>query len=285
MKAQAQRFDPRQQMQGKTFEIFHYREPPAEEVQIHHHDFYEVYFLLDGDVEYWVDGRVYHLRSGDLLLINPMEFHRPLLREENPVYERIVLWINKDYLEHLTDDAVGLSRCFDKSLPTHTNFLRPSSVQRSALHAQLGALIRESYGTEYGHTLYAGGVFLQFMAEVNRLALHGDARRSAKKSGSSLVSQVLDYIGEHYSDELSLESLADRFFVNKYHLAHEFSREVGTGIHRYILMKRLFAAHQRLSQGGSPGDVYLQCGFREYSSFYRAFKAEYGIRPRDCGTE
>lgn len=285
MKAQAQRFDPRQHMQGKTFEVFHYRKPPAEEVQIHHHDCYEIYFLLDGNVEYWVDGRTYHLQSGDLLLINPMEFHRPVLREENPVYERIVLWINKEYLEHLTDDTVGLSRCFDKTLSTHTNFLRPSSVQRSALHALLGALIRESYGNEYGCGWYANGLFLQFMTEVNRLALHGDARRDAKKSGSSLVSQVLEYIGEHYADDLSLELLADLFFVNKYHLAHEFSREVGTGIHRYILMKRLFAAYQRLSQGASPGDVYLQCGFREYSSFYRAFKAEYGIRPRDCSGE
>ena len=59
-----QSFDPRQKMNNFSFEVFHYRDPKPTEVEVHHHDFYEVYNLLAGEVKYWVDGKVYHLRPG-----------------------------------------------------------------------------------------------------------------------------------------------------------------------------------------------------------------------------
>ena len=79
MRERSQLFDPRQTMQADTFEVFHYREPRANTVEVHHHDFYEVYFLLGGNVSYWVDGRIIRMEPGDLLLINPQELHRPIV--------------------------------------------------------------------------------------------------------------------------------------------------------------------------------------------------------------
>lgn len=281
MRERAQRFDPRQHMRRADFEVFHYRDPRPAGVEVHHHDFYEVYFFLGGEVEYWVEGRVYHLQPGDLLLINPMELHRPIVKAGGAVYERIVLWIDKAYLEKLGGGDT-LTRCFDSALPTHVNLLRPTPVQRSELTARLGELVRESYTEEYGGGLCATGIFLQFMVELNRMAQRFDAQRQAQEDASPLVSRVLAYIGEHYREELSLESLAARFFVSKYHLSHEFSRAVGIGVYRYIMLKRLLIAKQLLVEGTPPGEVYALCGFRDYTNFYRAFKAEYGISPRAC---
>lgn len=282
MRQRAQRFDPRQHMQSKTFEVFHYRETRHNTVQVHHHDFYEVYCFLGNETEFWVEGRTYRLRSGDLLLINPMEFHRPISIGKDAVYERIVLWINKEYIERLQGNGVSLTRCFDSELPTHTNLLRPSAAQRSLLLARLSELVRESYSTEYAAALCAEGIFLQLMTELNRIALRADARPQTKEDPSSLVSQVAAYLNEHYNEDLSLERLAAQFYVSKYHLSHEFSRTVGTGVYRYLLLKRLFVARQQLSEGGSPAEVCAACGFGDYTAFYRAFKAEYGISPREC---
>ena len=87
MRERSQSFDPRQTMQRDKFEVFHYREPRPDGVEVHHHDFYEVYYLLGGEVEYWVDGRIIRMQPGDLLLINPMELHRPLV---NPCFETVM---------------------------------------------------------------------------------------------------------------------------------------------------------------------------------------------------
>jgi len=282
MRERAQRFDPRQTMQRKDFEIFHYREPKPEEVEVHHHDFYEVYLFLSGETEYWVEGHVFRLQPGDLLLINPQELHRPIVKPNCSVYERIVLWIDKKYLTALSDTNISLSRCFDDSLPTHTNLLRPTSTQRSDIMARMGELVREYYSNEYGGRLCASGIFLQLMVELNRIALDSDSQPPEGEGTPPLVTDVLSYINENYRNDLSLESLAEQFFVSKYHLSHEFNRTVGVGVYRYVMLKRLLMAKHMLAEGMSPGEVCSVCGFRDYTNFYRAFKAEYGIAPGAC---
>ena len=214
MKGHAQHFDPRQIMHNNDYEIFHYKEPRPDTVEVHHHDFYEVYFFLGGAVEYWVDGKTFHLEPGDLLLINPMELHRPVVAPDSKTYERIVLWINKDYLESLSSGTTNLTRCFDASLPTHTNLIHPKTVNRTAITTRLNDLVKEYYGNELGGKLYADGLFLQFMVELNRLALHSQKPRVQKEEASTLVSQVLTYINEHFSEELSLESISSKFYIS-----------------------------------------------------------------------
>lgn len=294
MRERAQHFDPRQNMHNSDFEIFHYREPKPNEVEVHHHDFYEVYFFLNGEVEYWVEGRIFRLLPGDLLLINPMELHRPIVKTNSPVYERIVLWIDKEYLKAFTNNSADLMRCFDSTSPTHTNLLRPAPGDRADITTHLGDLVRESYSAEFGANLAAQGLFLQFMVKLNRLAaslaLASDTAgvlvdKNLKKEHpetSPLIARVLSYINEHYGEPLSLDDLSQRFFVSKYHLSHEFSKAVGTGLYRYITLKRLLIAKQMLSEGLPPGEVYGKCGFKDYTNFFRAFKAEYGISPSAC---
>lgn len=282
MRERAQRFDPRQTMHSPDFEIFHYREPKPDEVEVHHHDFYEVYLFLGGEVEYWVEGRVFHLHPGDLLLINPQELHRPIVKPNCSVYERIVLWIDKNYLENLSANEVTLTRCFDNTVPTHTNLLRPNNLQRSDIMSRMGELVRESYSDEYGYKICSSGIFLQLMVTLNRIALHSDSIPEEQEDTPKLVTHILSYINEHYMEDLSLEGLSEQFFVSKYHLSHEFTRAVGVGVYRYIMLKRLLMAKQMLTDGMAPGEVYGSCGFRDYTNFFRAFKAEYGISPSAC---
>lgn len=279
MRERSQNFDPRQVMQRDTFEIFHYRDPRPGFVEVHHHDFYEVYFLISGDVAYWVEGRVIRLEPGDLLFINPMELHRPITDPEKPLCERFVLWINKEYLESLSTQQVSLGSCFDTALPNHSHLIRPASAERAVLTARMGELVRESYGKDFGSSLSAQGIFLQLMVQLNRLARRGDGQEGEQLS--PLVERAMQHIGDHISETLSLESIAGELFVSKYHLSHAFSREVGVSVYRYIMLRRLMLARQLLLSGESAGQVCRSCGFSDYTSFYRAFKSEYGISPRE----
>ena len=281
MRTQAQSFETRQSMKKQTFEVFHYCDRKPETVAVHHHDFYEIYFFLGGKVEYRVESKTFSLEPGDLLLINPREFHQPIVKP-GETYERIVVWIDKAYLEGLSHGKESLTRCFDIDEPSHSNILRPSALRRSEITDLLGEMINESYGDSFGSELAAQGLFLRFMVEINRLALQKN--NPAEPVGDTpLVSQVIAFIGEHYNEDLSLESLARRFYVSKYHLSHEFSKSVGTGVYRYIILKRLLMAKQMLAEGASPGTVCHSCGFQDYANFYRAFKAEYGVSPNKYG--
>ena len=280
MRERSQNFDPRQVMHRDTFEIFHYRDPRPGFVEVHHHDFYEVYFLLGGEVAYWVDGRIIRLTPGDLLFINPMELHRPITGPDRPMCERFVLWVNKEYLEKLSTPQVMLSNCFDTEQPNHSHLVRPSGAERAVLTARMGELVRESYSKDFGSEVSAHGIFLQLMVQLNRLA----RREEGKKEGeelSPLVQNAIQYISENLSGELSLEEIAGSLFISRSHLSHAFSREVGVSVYRYITLRRLMMARQQLAEGESAGQVSRNCAFADYTSFYRAFKSEYGISPRE----
>lgn len=279
MRERSQHFDPRQTMHTDTFEVFHYRDTHPGTVEMHHHDFYELYCLLEGRVEYWVEGRVIRLQPGDILLLSPMELHRPVVQPESPLYERVVLWIRKDWLEGIRSGTMGLGDCFDPGRPTHTNLLRPAASQRGALTALLGTLVSEYYSREPGSELCAYGLLLQFMTQLNRLVL--ETPKVAGEAASAPVRKALQYIAEHLSGELSLELVAAACYVSKYHLSHAFSREVGVSLYRYVMLRRLLLARQLLAEGEPAGQVCQSCGFSDYAGFYRAFKAEYGISPRE----
>ena len=118
------------------------------------------------------------------------------------------------------------------------------------------------------------------MVELNRMALR-PAKIENTENERTLVSQVLDYIGEHYDESISLDSLAQQFYVSKFHLSHAFRQSVGASLYHYIQLKRLLIARQMLRNGVSPGAVCQSCGFGDYANFYRAFRAKYGASPRE----
>ncbi len=279
MATKAQRFDYRQSMKNKQFEVFHYRDKKGENISVHHHDFYEIYFLLGGNVDFLIEGKTHHLEPGDLLLINPQELHQAQIRPDS-LYERIVLWIDRNFLASLGNSQSDLTACFDNDSPMHTNLLRPDKIRRAALQDLLEKLTAEFYGEKPGGELYAQSLLLQFMVEVNRMMQNVTNRDHSRQEDPDLVSQVLAYIGSHFQDSINLEQLAAEFFVSKYYLSHEFSKRVGISIYRYVIFRRLMLAKELMESGSAPGAVYQSCGFGDYANFYRAFKSEYGISPK-----
>ena len=132
-------FNPSQMMIRTDFEAYHYREPHFHSLDFHSHDFYELYVFLDGSVTYYIEEKVYDLCAGDLLLIPPGKMHRPVLIENAPIYERIVLWINSGFLHSL---GGGFVRCFADAEERKNFLCRPSPQSFRYLRETLSRLIR-----------------------------------------------------------------------------------------------------------------------------------------------
>lgn len=269
-----QSYQSRQEMHGSTFEIFNYRSQQIYNIPVHHHDFYEVYFFLNGNVRFIVEDRTYSLREGDILLVSPGELHRAVSESDAPV-ERIVLWIDKKFLSGLHEPGEELSSCFRPGV----NRIHPMPVARMEIQGIAMELVNEYYGNAYCSSLATLGHFIRLMVAVNRAALFSAEKGQNDTESQTLALKVLSYIGEHFTEDISLDNLASRFFVSKYHLSHEFSRVVGTSVYKYVILKRLVTARQLIANGMSPGDACHECGYRDYANFYRAFVSLYGEKP------
>ena len=278
-------FTSRQKMTRNTFEVYHYRDENMKEVALHHHDFYEIYFFHSGNVSYNIESRSYRLSPGDVLLISPHELHQPIFSPEKQNYERYVLWINAGLLQQFVTPGQDLSQCFNTGSANHTNLIRTDGVTRELLSYLVQQLIREQESEEFCAEMYCLSLLCQILVLLNRMALRTSRESEPRENADSVVYRVLSYINEHYNEDLSLDFLANQFFISKYHLSREFGRVVGTSVYRYIIQKRLIMARQMMAAGRPTSEVYQHCGFGDYSNFYRAFKSEYQMSPREYQEE
>ena len=269
----------RRRLSSRGYEIFRTRGNYTGEEAVHHHDFYEVDMVWSGTMYYRVEGRSYHLTPGDILLIAPDELHQPDPEAERSSCERIVLWLDRAFLQQFQFYGFDPTDCFDTAKPDHSSCLRFRDGDTQRIGELLDRCLRESASEEFGAGMMADTYMVQSMILVNRLYRRNIRGQRRDRSGT-LVNSVIEYINNHYTEELSLDSLAGRFFISKYHLSREFGRITGISVHRYITQKRLVVAKQMLSEGRPSSAVYQHCGFGDYSNFYRAFRGEYGISPK-----
>lgn len=282
-------FDRRQVMIRPDYEIQHKLDTVLEDVQLHHHDFYELIYLVSGDVTYSVESRVYRVMPGSLLLISPQELHSGRIRADMAPYERYVLWVTPAFAGQLSSKQTNLMELFSGG-PGRCRLLRLPLRLRKAVRDCMEALLQEGQTSPdtYGTQLMAPALMAQLFVLLNRASKDqagGESELEQLGSSAALVTSVTDYLNLHYNETLSLDQLAERFFVSKYHLSHAFSQQVGTSVYRYVQKKRLQIARQLLAQGMQSGQVCAQCGFADYAGFFRAFKAEYGLAPREYVTQ
>lgn len=281
MKKSLTSFDPRQNMLRPDFEIAHKWDTDLKDVELHHHDFYEVDFLVSGDVTYVIESRVYHVRPGQMLIINPRELHQVYIQPDAAPYERYMLWIAPSLLQGLSSAQTDLCRCFDISRPHYGNLLHLPLQHRKLIPAMMENLLQEQEQPSFGSDLMRRNLLAELMVHINRLAELPNTTAEADPNSNTVVGQVIDHINDHFHETLSLDQLAERFFVSKYHLSHEFNRQMGIGIYQYIQKKRLLIARQLLNEGQKPTEVYASCGFGDYAAFFRAFRKVYGLSPRE----
>ena len=109
MSASFNPYTKRQSMIEPDYEVYRYRSTYMNEVELHHHDFYEVYLLLRGRIEYIVENKIYRMRPGDWMLCSPLELHQARIDTDADAYERIVLWIARPYLDRLSTPRTSLT--------------------------------------------------------------------------------------------------------------------------------------------------------------------------------
>ena len=236
----------------------------------HAHDEFEILYFMNGEVQYYIEDESYTLVPGDLLLIPPGKLHRLVTVDETVAYERMVLSLSAEYCRRLLE-----------RVPTH--FVHAS--QGRCWHLSLGeydADIRKMFEkllmqpADHTGLLQRDVTVTLMLLELQRYMEVGDERATGSPHR---MSEIIRYINAHFTEDLTLEAIADRFYISKCHLLRQFKRHTNSTVHHYILQKRLLLAKAMLRDGVSPQQVSERCGWSSYVGFYRAFVKETGQKP------
>ena len=274
------RFNTRQYMLSQDFEIYYYNDYNLSKVALHSHNYYEFYFFLEGDISIQIGEEVYPIQYGDIMLIPPHIPHRPIIHSTSIPYRRFVFWISHEYCTHLrslSSDYVYWMESIEqnKKYIFHNDRIMFNSIQTKIIH-----LIEEMHSDHFGKNAQISLCVNDLVLYVNRL-IYNQNNPAEKNPEIPLYQNLMTYIEQHLDRNLSLDLLAKEFYVSKYHIAHLFKDNLGVSIHQYITRKRLILCREAILGDMSITQAYQTFGFGDYSSFYRAFKKEYGISPSD----
>lgn len=273
-------FSRRQYMSNTNYEIFYYHDNNLQYVSSHTHSHYEFYFFLEGDIEYEVSDKIYHLRPGDYMLIPPDTKHRPIISGEEVSYRRIVLWLSQEYYDSLCQQSKDFSYGYDYVLEHQSYHFRSDFIVLQDIQSKLIELIEEIRSNHPFHDLHCHLKTSAFLAHINR-SIYDMVTSISAPSEAPLYLRICDYINMHLTEDLSLDVLAKNFYLSKYHIAHSFKENMGISLHQYITKKRLLAIKSGIPSGMPFVQLAHDYGFRDYTGFYRAFKKEFGISPKE----
>ena len=106
--------------------------------------------------------------------------------------------------------------------------------------------------------------------------------KSQNERNNSTASRIMiEYINANLFEDLTLEKLSNYMFLSQIHLERVFQKATGSSISKYISIKRLMAARHRIRTSGQATKIYIECGFKDYSAFYRAYKKHFGVSPSE----
>ena len=263
---------------NQDFRIFHLVDESQREFSYHYPDFYKLVIFIRGDVSYCIEGKSYELAPYDMVLVNAGEVHRPIVHSLRP-YERIIIYISPQFLQSYRQADYDLGLCFEKVRKEQSNVLRMPSMKNSKLYQVCRELESSFKDTDYASGLYQNILFLEFMIQLNRAAVHDALDFTETAAANDKILNILSYINEHLTEDVSIDLLAEHFFISKYYLMHSFKEETGYTIGNYLSAKRLRYAKELISGGMPVTQACFECGFKNYSTFSRAYKKNFKVPP------
>ena len=267
---------------NEDFRLFHLKDSRAQKLDYHYHEFDKLILLLGGKVTYTIEGVTYFLKPWDMLLVQHNMIHCPIIDPAEP-YERVVIWLGHDWLRQRSDLGEALDTCFDTARQRGFHLLRFGPEQRLQYMQNIQALEDATRSQDFGAARMADTLCQQLLIRVNRDIL---ADRTAQEQRDSYrvdpkMDEVLRYIGENLTGDLSVDALASRFYLSRYYLMHRFKAVTGYTLHQYITQKRMLLAGELIRAGAPVMKAAEQAGFSEYSTFLRAFQSTFHMSPRD----
>ena len=233
----------------EPFKIFHLRDEHKLNIDFHYHDFHKILIHLHGNVSYCIEGRSYELKEHDIVLVNAGEVHKPILNDDS-IYERIIIYVSQQLIDDYVSKGYDLACCF-----------------------------KQAYANQYANELYQKLLFLEFLIQLNRITLHGGIEYINTFSSNKKIVEILDFLNKNLTNRISIDELADKFYMSRYHLMHTFKEETGCTIGSYITTKRLLLARDMIRDGSSVSAACDACGFGSYSSFIRAYRKQFHSTP------
>ena len=238
---------------------------PCNTYFMHTHNTYELIYFLDGDATHVIEDRKYKLKKGDLILIRPFQYH--FIQIDAPAkYERYDVLFDAD--KHRVEGVDRIPPDMEV-INLAGNGVIEDIFKKCDLYYENSDC--ETFEKLLSHLLS------ELFYHISLFPLP----HSKETTLSPLISAALKYTNENLCTLTGVEEIASHLFISESYLFRLFQKELHQTPKKYIMEKRLLLAQKMISEGDKASAVCEQCGFGDYTSFYRNYVAFFGHSPSE----
>ncbi|MBE5782692.1 MAG: AraC family transcriptional regulator [Clostridiales bacterium] len=235
----------------------------------HSHNMYEIYFFLDGEADFVVEGNIHALKAGSLMLCTRGATHHIHIKNREMDYERIAILFSQKMM------PAGFDQLF-QAVGNGSNVFLLSKNERIWLWESFRILEENSGSMQEASIIDA--LITSILAKLTQMQKN---QTEIVPANDPIVRRIIQYIHQNIAVEWHLEDLEKQLFRNRNYLNRRFKAVMGCSIWEYTLRKRIFMAQQQLYITRNITDAFRASGFQDYSVFYRHYKKYIGISPSE----
>lgn len=257
----------------------HYSEGGTGNIHFHSHTHFELYYFHGGKGNYLIGDKIFVLAPGDLILMHGMTLHCPNVDRSVP-YRRTIVHFDPAFVKPFTESpfAANMLQPFYELKNYRMHLEGEQRAEVEAILAKMCKISLETSGLSRDRLIVA---FLDLLLIVNECCQASDSTSSFPSDKERHAQNIIDYVEEHYHEDLHLEQLEETLHLNKYYLSKLFKEVTGATIFDYIYHRRINQSkiHFVLDRDMTVTDVCYKVGFKHPSHFTRMFKSRVGCTP------
>ena len=258
-----------------SYEYSRHEKPDRPGFFMHVHTQMEVYYLVEGNVEYHVENHVYLPQAGDMMIMRAGELHTSQVHvEHGGPYERYNLRFSPELLKESLNSRLLLP-FLSRPAGEFNLYSRdeiPSDYVRSCFQRMFTQHAKDD-------DTRAAAFLIPILQEIYDVWLTRE--KPQKKPHDSLPAEIISYINQNLATLRGPQELSNVFFLSQSQIYRVFREYTGTSIWNYVRTKRLITARELMQNGEPPSKAAAACGFDDYSTFYRAYRKQFGCSPQE----
>ena len=232
---------------------------------LHFHRNLEIYGVVHGRVAVTIDGQQNVLTSGQIAIVDGLENHSYEIDTEAEVFyfhigtrylNNLRILYPKKRLPHWLMDAEYNQKLYEQIASLMGDMESIPELRRIGLVCQLLSDIIEHYGT---------------MEKVGNI-----------RENKDVITQVVQYIYDHYQEDITLETLSKQFYMSPKALSKKLKKHINIDLRVFISDIRVQRAVEMLDDtqiyGTSINQIAAKCGFSSMATFYRSYERNYSFR-------
>jgi YesN/AraC family two-component response regulator len=230
------------------------------------HNYYELYFLLDGQAEVFVENRTHRLKKSDIIIMKPNVLHRALSRKETK-HELVAVYFDRQSI---------ISKEIQARLDSQQGVISLPQAAAERVYGLIKFLLDET-DADLFHNAFAKSILNEMLIVILR-----NENKTNQESAGVRFKNIVDFVKENSRGDITLVSVAEKFSISEAHLSRIFKKNTGFNFIQYVNYQRIIYAKKRLSSSDIPiGELAVLSGFEISTHFGRVFKQLIGVSPSE----